>query len=80
MSSYTYAGWFVIDARLFIFVLLICFFMALGILALTFKGKRWHEYVTAFIGTFLVLLVVTVLVFNQVVGYPVFVIEEVFRF
>ena len=80
MSGYTYDGWFVVDVRLLIFVVLISLFMTLGILALVFRGRRWHEYVTAFVSIFILVLGVTVLVFNQIASYPVFMIEEVFPF
>ncbi|MFT7620859.1 MAG: hypothetical protein ACI9WU_000018 [Myxococcota bacterium] len=75
-----YAAWVAFDLRLLIFVFLISLFLTLGIVALSFKGKRWHEYVTAFVSIFLVVLTVTILVFNNIAGYPVFIIEQVFQF
>ena len=80
MSGHHYAAWVVFDLRLMIFVLLISGFMTLGVVALFFRGKRWHEYATAFISIFFAVLVVTILVFNQVASYPVFLIEDVFQF
>ena len=80
MSQHHYAAWVVIDLRLTIFVTLISLFMTLGIVALFFRGRRWHEYVTAFVSLFLVILVITVLVFNSIANYPVFLVEDVFRF
>ena len=80
MSGHHYSAWVVFDLRLMIFVLLISGFMTLGVVALFFRGKRWHEYATAFISIFCVVLVVTVLIFNHVASYPVFLIEDVFQF
>ena len=80
MSPHTYAGWFVIDLRLFVFVTLISLFTSLGLLALFFQGKHWHEYVTAFVSLFLLVMCISILVFNQLASYPVFLIEDVFPF
>ena len=80
MSPHTYAGWFVVDVRLLGFVVLISVFLTLGVLALFFRGRRWHEYVSAFVSIFVLVLVVTVLVFNKIASYPVFLIEEMFPF
>ena len=64
----------------FIFVLLISIFMTMGVVALFFRGKRWHEYVTAYLSIFTLVFVLTVVIFNQVANYPVFLIEDVFQF
>ena len=80
MSEHRYAGWFVLDVRLLAFVVLISVFLTLGILALFFRGRRWHEYATAFVGIFLLVLAVTLLVFNRILSYPVFAIEDLFPF
>ena len=78
MNPYTYAGWFVIDIRLMIFVVLISLFTALGIMALMFKGKHWHEYVTFFLSVFFAVLFISIGAFNALASYPVFSIEEFF--
>jgi hypothetical protein len=80
MSGDRYAGWFAVDIRLLIFVVLISAFMALGVVALTMRGKRWYEYLSAYVGIFVALLTMTVVVFNQLASYPVFVIKEFFPF
>ena len=79
-NGHTYAGWFVVDVRLLGFVLLISAFLTLGIIALFFRGRRWHEYVTGFVTIFIAVLVVSVLVFNRIASYPVFLIEAMFPF
>jgi len=79
MDSY-YAGWLVWDAKLLGFVMLISLFFTLGVVALVFRGRRWHEYVTAFVSIYAMVLVTTVLVFNCLAEYPVFLFEDVFPF
>ena len=80
MSEHHYAAWIVFDLRLLTFVTLISLFLAIGIVALLFKGKRWHDYVTAFVSIFVALLLLTILVFNGIAAYPVFLVEDVFQF
>jgi len=80
MTQHHYAAWVVFDLRLLVFVVLISVFLSLGIVALAFRGRRWHEYVTAYISVFIAVLLITILVFNAIASYPVFLIEEVFQF
>ncbi|MFT5430088.1 MAG: hypothetical protein ACI9OJ_000761 [Myxococcota bacterium] len=80
MSQHHYAAWVVLDLRLMIFVILISLFMTLGIVALFFRGRRWHEYATASFSLFIVILIVTIVVFNSIAAYPVFLVEDIFQF
>ncbi len=80
MNSYHYAAWVVFDLRLLAFVSLISLFLSLGVVALFFRGRAWHEYLTAFFGVFALVLAITILVFNQIAAYPVFLVEDVFQF
>ncbi len=80
MNSHHYAAWLVFDLRLLVFVILISLFLTLGIVALFFRGRRWHEYATAFVSIFVLVLLICVLIFNKIAGYPVFLIEDVFVF
>ena len=75
-----YAAWLVFDLRLLIFVVLISLFLTLGIIALFFRGRRWHEYLTAFVSIYIAMLIVTILIFNGIASYPVFLVEDVFAF
>ena len=78
--SHHYAAWLVFDLRLLIFVVLISLFLTLGIVALTFRGRQWHEYITAFVSIFTAILIVTIVIFDHIAGYPVFLVEEIFEF
>ncbi len=80
MSEYHYAAWVVFDLRLFLFVVAISALLSVGLVALFFRGNRWHEYVTGFIAVFALVLLVTLLVFNSIAAYPVFMVEDVFPF
>ncbi|MEC8022715.1 MAG: hypothetical protein VX223_02205 [Myxococcota bacterium] len=80
MNEYHYAAWIVFDLRLLIFVALISLFLAIGTVALLFKGKQWHDYLTAFISLFVTIFVVTIVIFNGLANYPVFLIEDIFPF
>jgi hypothetical protein len=80
MSDYHYAAWVVLDLRLLVFVLLISGFVTLGLVVLFFRGRRWHEWVTASISIFFVMTVLAVFIFNRVAAYPVFLIEDIFPF
>ncbi|HIA05027.1 MAG TPA: hypothetical protein EYN66_24540 [Myxococcales bacterium] len=80
MNTDQYAGWFVVDMRLLVFVLFISAFTSLGIVALVLRGRRWYEYLVAFISLFVVVLIVVIMTFNQIADYPVLLIEEVFPF
>ena len=77
-NSHVYAGWFVVDLRLLGFVTLVSAFLTLGLVALLRRAKRWHEYATAFVTIFIVVMILSILVFNRVARYPVFSIETMF--
>ena len=79
-NPYGYAGWFVLDVRLLVFVLVISFLLTTGTLALFFRGKRWHEYLSVGFGFYVTLVGLLIVVFNWVVDYPVFRIESFFSF
>ena len=80
MNEHHYAAWVVFDARLLLFVTLISFFLSIGTVALLFRGKQWHDYISAFVSVFITTLILTVALFNTLAGYPVFLIEDVFLF
>ena len=77
---YHYAAWVVLDLRLLIFVVMIALFMTSGLLAIVFRGRRWHEYVSMGVTVYLGLLSLLIVVFNVVASYPIFRIEAFFRF
>jgi hypothetical protein len=80
LSEHHYAAWIVFDLRLLTFVCLISLFLAIGTVALLFRGKQWHDYVAAFISIFFAIFLLTVLIFNGIASYPVFLIEDIFQF
>jgi len=80
LSEHHYAAWVVFDLRLLTFVGLISLFLALGTVALLFRGKRWHDYVTGFVSIYFAIVLLTILVFNSIASYPVFLVEDIFQF
>lgn len=78
--QHLYAGWIVVDVRLFAFVLLISLFLVVSIITLLVRGKRWHEYVTLFVALYSLSVVVILFLFNLIARYPVFRVEALFPF
>jgi hypothetical protein len=77
---YHYAAWIVLDARLLVFVLMIALFMTTGLLAIVYRGRRWHDYVSVGVAVYIGILSLLVLVFNTVAKYPIFRVESFFQF
>ncbi len=75
-----YAGWFVLDLRLLVFVLLVGLLLTAGTLAIAFRKRPWPEIVSAGFSLFLLIAGGLIALLNGVVHYPVFRIESVFPF
>ena len=80
MEQHLYAGWFVVDTRLLLFVGLISIFLTASIITLFIRKRRWHEYVTIFFAMQALSFVLLMLVLNLIADYPVFRIESFFPF
>ncbi len=80
MEQHLYAGWFVADLRLLLFISLISFFLTTSVVTLFVRHRRWHEYVTITAALFLLSFLVLMGVFNLVADYPVFRVESFFPF
>lgn len=77
---YHYAAWVVLDLRLLVFVVLIALFMTSGLLAVLYRGRKWHQYASVGTAVYICLLALLVVIFNVVASYPVFRVEAFFRF
>jgi hypothetical protein len=73
-----YAGWIVLDARLAVFLALLCAGVTLLLLALLVRRRVWHEYVTLFVASWSVLFLIGFLLLQTVLGYPVLVERDFF--
>jgi len=80
VHEYRYAGWFVVDARLAGLVAFIALCVSVLVLALLFRGRRWHEYVAGFITIYAGVVLLFVGFCNYVLRFPVFVVESFFKF
>ena len=79
-NPYAYAGWFVVDARLLGFILLFSLFLTVGTLAIFARDKTRKQLVSIGAGLYAVTVIVTVLLLNGILRYPVFRIESFFPF
>lgn len=73
-----YAGWIVIDVRLLVFLVLLCAGVSLLLLAFLVKRRAWHEYVTLFFAMASLLFLVSLLMLQTVLNYPVIVERSFF--
>jgi len=71
LRSGLYAGWIVVDVRLFAFVVLLCVGVSLLLLALLVRRRPWHEYVTLFVSISSILFAVAALLLQTVLDYPI---------
>ncbi len=79
-TTWQYAAWVAIDVRLLVLVVLVSMLTAAGVCALAVRTRRWVELAAAFLLCFSATFIVSVLVFNELAQYPVFVVESLFPF
>src|SRR5690606_38872494 len=79
-EGWHYAAWVAIDVRLLVLVLLVSLLTAAGICALAVRTTRKVELAAAFLLCFSATFVVSLLIFNEIAHYPVFVVESLFAF
>ena len=79
-NSWHYAGWISVDMRLLVFLLMLSVVGAVGATAILGRERSKAELGAIYIIAFWALLVSLVLVFNQLAGYPVFVVDAFFPF
>ena len=76
--SYRFAGWFTLDLRLVAALLVLSGAVAVLVLAVWFKGRRWDEYLVGFVAVFVTALVVGLGVTDLLGGFPALRIETLF--
>jgi hypothetical protein len=79
-GGWRYAAWIAVDVRLLLFVIAIVALASAGTAALIVRSGRVRDLAATFFLAFLVLMPLTVLVFNEVAQHPVFVVESFFAF
>lgn len=78
MTSFRYAGWLLVDVRLAAAVLVFAAAVAVAVVALFYRGRRWDEHVVGFAAAFVLALVTTVLVTNAIGSFPALRVETFF--
>ena len=79
-SGWRYAAWVALDLRLLLFLILISSLGAVGICIILVRRRRWLDLIAGYLVSFLSLLVLLIIVFNNIAHYPVFVVESFFPF
>ena len=79
-NPYGWAGWFVLDARLLVFVLVVSAALTVGTIALFFRGRGRSEIAGVGLGLYVFIVAVLIVFFNHLAGYPVFRVESIFPF
>ena len=77
-SGFRYAGRFLLDVRLASSAALFSVALAVLVLALWFRGRRWDEYVVGFVAVFSLSLLATMLLTNGIAHFPAISVESIF--
>ncbi|MEY3013314.1 MAG: hypothetical protein RIT45_2049 [Pseudomonadota bacterium] len=76
--AFRYAGWLLVDVRLLAASGVFSAAVAVIVLAVWFRGRRWDEHVVGFFAVFLLCLSATLLLTNAVASYPAIRLETFF--
>ena len=79
-NPWHYAAWIAVDFRLLLFLSLVALLGAAAICVLFVPSREWSRLAATFLLGFTGLTALLVFLFNQVVYYPVFVVESFFAF
>lgn len=77
-DTYRLAGWFTLDLRLLATLLLFAAALAVLILALRLKDRRWEEYVVSFLAIFSLGFLAALALTQWVGSHPALGIETIF--
>ncbi len=77
-QGYRYAGWFTLDVRLCATACVFSIALAVLVLALGFRGRRWDEYVVGFLAVFSLGFAAALIATNTLAGFPALRIETFF--
>lgn len=76
--QYRFAGWFTLDVRLLLALVVFAGALAVLVLALKFQKRRWDEWVVGFLAIFAVAFLVGLLATNAIATNPALKLETVF--
>lgn len=77
-AIFRYAGWLLVDLRLLGASVVFSAAVAVIVLAIWFRGRRWDEYVVGFFAVFLLCWCAALLLTNAVASYPAIRLETFF--
>ncbi len=78
MDGFRYAGWVLVDMRLAIALAVFAAAIAIMVVAIWFRGRRWDEHVVGFFAVFLLTLLVTLVLTNTLGTFPALRFETFF--
>ncbi len=76
--QYRFAGWFTLDVRLLIALVVFASALAILVLALRFRQRRWEEWLVGFLAVFAVAFLLGLVATNTIATNPALRIETVF--
>ena len=77
-QGYRYAGWFTLDLRLCATLAVFATALAVLVLALGYRGRRWDAYVVGFLAVFTVAFLTALIATNALAAYPALRVETFF--
>ncbi len=77
-QGFRYAGWLLLDLRLTGALTLFSAALAVLVLSLWFRGRRWDEYVVGFVAVFSLSLIGGVVLTNAIGHFPALSVESFF--
>lgn len=77
-TTYRMAGWFTLDLRILATLLLFAAALAVLVLALRLKDRRWEEYVVSFLAVFALGFLTALALTHWVGSHPALRIETMF--
>lgn len=75
---FRFAGWFTLDVRMVAALLVFSAALAVLVLAVRYKGRRWDEHVVGFLAVFSVCFAVSLGVTNWIAANPALRVETLF--
>lgn len=79
-GEYRYVAWFSLDYYVTSFIGFVSVVLVSTILLLFLRGRRWHEYIAAFVLLLIPIAGLAISICNQIFAYPVLAVERVFQY
>lgn len=77
-APYRFAGWFTLDVRLLATLVVFAAALAVLVMALRLKDRRWEEHVVSFMALFALSFLAALALTNWVGSHPALRIETIF--